>query len=197
MVEQTKDQEPFAAAFHLDRMLAYLPAERADLLRERTRFLEQALNQNKDNPAARLLLARTAWHSPALGPVDAADLLPAADDTNQLVRRTRGGLMLRLKMAEQALPKLEAALQERGDDRPPVEELLLAWAYVDTSQADRARAMWAKATAWLDHPPEPARAGDIAGAPDDPRYNPFDWETWHELDVLRRELAPRFTAQKP
>jgi len=26
----------------------------------------------------------------------------------------------------------------------------------------------------------------------DPRYNAFDWETWHEIDVLRRELAPRF-----
>jgi hypothetical protein len=28
--------------------------------------------------------------------------------------------------------------------------------------------------------------------PADPRYNAFDWETWHELDVLRRELIPRF-----
>ena len=33
--------------------------------------------------------------------------------------------------------------------------------------------------------------------PADPRYNAFDWETWHELDVLRRELAPRFEAKKP
>jgi len=29
----------------------------------------------------------------------------------------------------------------------------------------------------------------------DPRYNPFDWETWHEIEVLRRELAPRFEAK--
>jgi hypothetical protein len=28
--------------------------------------------------------------------------------------------------------------------------------------------------------------------PTDPRYNGFHWETWHELDVLRPELAPRF-----
>jgi hypothetical protein len=34
-------------------------------------------------------------------------------------------------------------------------------------------------------------------APTHPRYSAFDWETWHELDVLRRELAPRFAAQKP
>jgi hypothetical protein len=33
--------------------------------------------------------------------------------------------------------------------------------------------------------------------PTDPRYNAFDWETWHELDVLRRELAPRFEAKEP
>ena len=34
-------------------------------------------------------------------------------------------------------------------------------------------------------------------SPPHPRYNAFDWETWHELDVLRRELAPRFEARKP
>jgi hypothetical protein len=28
----------------------------------------------------------------------------------------------------------------------------------------------------------------------DPRYNPFDWETWHEIEVPRRELTPRFEA---
>ena len=33
--------------------------------------------------------------------------------------------------------------------------------------------------------------------PTDPRYNAFDWETWHEIDVLRRELAPRFEAKNP
>jgi hypothetical protein len=33
--------------------------------------------------------------------------------------------------------------------------------------------------------------------PPGPRYTPFDWETWHEIDVLRRELAPRFEAKQP
>jgi hypothetical protein len=32
--------------------------------------------------------------------------------------------------------------------------------------------------------------------PTGPRFNPFDWETWHEIDVLRRELAPRFEVKK-
>jgi hypothetical protein len=33
--------------------------------------------------------------------------------------------------------------------------------------------------------------------PADPRYNVFDWDTWHELDVLRRELAARFGERQP
>jgi hypothetical protein len=59
---------------------------------------------------------------------------------------------------------------------------------------------------WLDQGQETVRAANVAGtlpsgvlpgvaplfvAPTHPRYNAFDWETWHELDVLRRELAPR------
>jgi hypothetical protein len=50
---------------------------------------------------------------------------------------------------------------------------------------------WTKVTAWLDRKQEKTRTDDNA-PPADPRYNAFDWETWHELDVLRRELAPRF-----
>jgi hypothetical protein len=72
--------------------------------------------------------------------------------------------------------------------------------------------MWAKATAWLDGPQEAVRAADLGGtlpagallgipplfvARTHPRYSAFDWETWHELDVLRREIAPRFAPQKP
>jgi hypothetical protein len=38
--------------------------------------------------------------------------------------------------------------------------------------------------------------GPLFAAPAHPRYGAFDWETWHELDVLRGELAPRITAQK-
>jgi hypothetical protein len=157
-------------------------------------------------------VARTAWYSPTLGPKNAADYLPAADDKNSLARRTRGGLLLRQKKADDAVPVLEAALKVRGDDNAPVEELLLVWAYIDTDQADNAKAMWAKATAWLHGQQEAVRAANVAGVlpagplpgvaplfapPTDPRYNAFDWETWHEIDVLPRELAPRFGAKKP
>jgi WD40 repeat protein len=209
---QNQPKDRFAAAFHLDRMLAYLPAQRADLLRQRTAFLEESLEQNKDDAAARLLLARTAWHSPAQGPKDAEPFLPAADDKHPLARRTRAGLLLRQKKAADAVPVLEAALKDRGDDPPPGEELLLAWAYLDTDHPDQAKALWTKATAWLDGQQEAVRTVDLAGtllagalpglaplfvAPTHPRYSAFDWETWHELAVLRRELAPRFLSPKP
>jgi hypothetical protein len=209
--KKLQSSDRFAAAFHLDRLLAYRPPQRASLLRQRTTYLEETLKQNKD-AAARLQLARTAWHSPALGPKDAAELMPSAEDKHPIARRTRGGLLLRQEKAEQAVEVLETALKDRGDDEPPAEELMLAWAYLDTKQPDKAKEMWMKATAWLDRGQEALRAADLAGslaagalpgleplfvAPTHPRYNAFDWETWHEIDVLRRELSPRFAAQKP
>jgi hypothetical protein len=72
--------------------------------------------------------------------------------------------------------------------------------------------LWAKATAWLDRGQQAVRAANAVTAmpagvlpgvsllyapPADPHYNAFDWETWHEIDVLRRELSPRFEAKKP
>jgi hypothetical protein len=45
-------------------------------------------------------------------------------------------------------------------------------------------------------PRSPQDAASTAPAAD-LRYNAFDWETWHELVVLRRELAPRYEAKKP
>jgi len=129
-----------------------------------------------------------------------------------LSQQTRGGLLLRQGKAAEAVAVLEAALKDRGDDRPPVEELLLAWAYLGTKQADKAKALWTKATAWLDRGQEAVRAANVVGVlpggvlpgvaplfapPADPRYNAFDWETWHEIDVLRRELAPHLAGRNP
>jgi WD40 repeat protein len=210
--KKVRNVDRFAAAFHLDRLLAYTPERCADLLRQRAAYLEATLKQDAQSAAARLLLARTAWHSPALGPKDAAALLPSADEKSLVAQRTRAGLLLRQQKAVEAIPVLEAALKERGDDKPPAEELLLAWAYLDTKQPDKANDLWAKATTWLDRGQEAVRAANVVGEipagvlngisslltpPADPRYNPFDWETWHEIDVLRRELAPRFEAKKP
>ena len=210
--KQVQSSDRFAAAFHLDRVLAYAPSQRDVWLRQRTTFLETTLKQDAKDAAARLLLARTAWHSPMLGPKDVATLLPAADDKGPFAQRTRGGLLLRLKKADEAVPVLEAALTERGDDQPPVEELLLAWAYLNTKQPRQGEAAVTKATVWLDRKQEAVRAANVVGTlpggvwpgiaplfapPADPRYNAFDWETWHELDVLRRQLTPRFAEQNP
>jgi hypothetical protein len=217
---KVSNQDRFAAAFHLDRLLAYAPAERGatrrqptrpEVLRYRTTYLEATLKQDAQDASARLRLARTAWHSPALGPKDTAALLPPAGDKGLLQRRTRAGLLLRQQKPDEAVAVLEAALKERGADKPPAEELLLAWAYLDKKQPDKAKEIWTQATAWLDRGQEAVRAANVVGVlpggefqgaamllapPADPRYNPFDWETWHEIDVLRRELAPRFEAKK-
>jgi WD40 repeat protein len=185
-----QNSDRFAAAFHLDCMLAYRPSQRSALLLQRTHYLEATLQQDAQNAGARLLLARTAWHSPTLGPKDTSLLLPSADDKSLLARRTRAGLLLRQQRAAAAVPVLEAALRERGDDKPPVEELLLAWAYRETKQMDMAQLLWTKATAWLDR--QQKALAPLA----DPRYSLCDWETWHELEVLCRELAPRFVTKK-
>jgi hypothetical protein len=210
--KQLQGNDHIAAAFHLDRLLAYRPSQRSDLLRQRTAFLEAMLKQDAQSAAARLLLARTAWHSPVLGPKDAAALLPSADEKGLLQLRTRAGLLLRQQKAAEAVAVLERALKERGDDKPPAEELVLAWAYLETKQPDKGKALWAKATAWLDRGQEAVRAANVFGASPagalpgvaalfaplaDPRYNAFQWETWHEIEVLRRELAPRFEAKSP
>jgi hypothetical protein len=55
---------------------------------------------------------------------------------------------------------------------------------------DMAQLLWTKATAWLDR--QQKALAPLA----DPRYSLCDWETWHELEVLCRELAPRFVTKK-
>jgi hypothetical protein len=37
----------------------------------------------------------------------------------------------------------------------------------------------------------------LRAPPADPRNNAFDWETWHEIDVLSRELAPCVSVKQP
>ena len=77
---------------------------------------------------------------------------------------------------------------------PPVEELLLAQAYLDLKQPDEAKRFYKAATEWLDRPRNPAHGfGDSFQPGEDPRRNPFDWEVWHECDMFRaaveRQLA--------
>jgi hypothetical protein len=88
-------------------------------------------------------------------------------------------------------------MASRPATSPPVEELLLAQAYLDLKQPDEARRFYRAAAEWLDRPPDPGDNLGVGFAPNgDPRRNPFDWEAWHECDVFRAEVERRI-AGKP
>lgn len=87
-----------------------------------------------------------------------------------------------------------------------MEELLLALAYVEAKQPDEAARWHKEAAAWLDRPRLAIRTsnmiitqainpwnalGEMFKPIDDPRYNPFDWETWYECEVFRAEVERR------
>ena len=52
--KKLESSDRFAAVFHLDRVLAYLPLQRSALLRQRTQYLVETLKQDAQNAAARL-----------------------------------------------------------------------------------------------------------------------------------------------
>ena len=39
-------------------------------------------------------------------------------------------------------------------------------------------------------------ATEIVKQPLDPRYNPFDWEAWHECDVFRQEVERKLQVRR-
>ena len=74
-------------------------------------------------------------------------------------------------------------------------------------QPEEARRWLDRAVAWIDRYQQPMQVASAVGCapsgplfaatelhkpPLDPRYNPFDWETWHELEVFRREAEAKF-----
>ena len=186
----SKDKDTFAASFHLDRLLAYQPQERPSLLAERIRL------QKSDLP----VLARTTVHSPALAKPQAAALFVLSTRWDPLSMRLLGGLLIRAGKPLEAIAPLKVALGMRGRDRPPVEELLLALAYRDAKQPEQAATWHDKAAAWLDHYRLPLATilgsgypgtAQIAKSQLDPRYNPFEWESWHECEVFRAEWQTR------
>jgi hypothetical protein len=105
----------------------------------------------------------------------------------------------------------ETALRLRDNDRPPVEELLLALAYLEIKQPADAERHYAEAVAWLNRFRQPMQVLSVLGAiptggfhaaaelfkqPIDPRYDAFDWETWHECDVIRAEVEAKLKPGK-
>jgi hypothetical protein len=184
-------RDDFAARFYLDRILS-LPTQRTT-----ARF--QQRNALRADPC---LIARTSFHHPALAktPYDSGVVALLAMKGDRLAERLLAQEYLRNGKPGRAIPLLIWCMSSRPATSPPVEELLLAKAYLALKQPDEAKRFHRAAIEWLDRPGQPIRAANVvtqrvlnpwAGLVaavadvDDPRRNPFDWESWHECDVFR------------
>ncbi len=207
-----QDEQPFAAVFHLDRLLPLLPDQRRDLLRRRHAILTAALKSNAGDAWAARALAHQAVSDPD-SVADRKPLLTAlAKQQNAPMDRVHGGLLLRTGSAREAAIVLRAAIRHRGADAPPVEELLLALAHVRLKQFAEARLHLRTTVAWMQRGSEPLRAAALAGlaarsplaalgavavTPPDPRLVPLDPHTAYELTALRAEVEKALAKQKP
>ena len=183
-----KGNDRFAAWFYLDRLLS-MPEERTT-----ARFQER--NTFHADP---LVIARTGFHHPELAktPYDRGTVALLAVNGGRLALRLVAQQSLRDGKPGPAIPMLFACLLGRPATSPPVEELLLARAYLDLNQPDEAKRFHRTATEWLDRPRNARDGFGVALEPvDDPRHNPFDWEVWLECDVFRAVVEGRF-AGKP
>ena len=192
-----KANDPFAAQFYLDRLMS-MPTQH-------TTAWFQYRNTSHPDP---LVIARTGFHHPALAktPYDRGIVQMLALKGNRLAMRLVAQELMREGKPGPAVPMLFACLVSRpvtDPPAPPVEELLLARAYLALNQPDEAKRFYRVAAEWLDRAGQPIRAANIvthcaltpwaglgaAGAPvEDLRRNPFDWESWHECDVFRAEV---------
>jgi hypothetical protein len=187
----------FAALFYLDRLLS-MPNQRTT----------ERFHERNDFQADPRLIARTSFHQPDLAktPYDRTVFQTLAINGDRLAKRLVAQESLREGKPKPAVPLFFECMLSRPITSPPVEELLLAQAYLDLNQPDEAKRFFRTATEWLDRPCKPIRAMNIvshcalnpwaglgeAFAPvDDPRRNPFDWETWYESDVFRAAVARR------
>jgi hypothetical protein len=193
---------PFAAVFHLDRLLPLLSGERPNLLKRRTAVLTAALKNAPDDTWAGRALARQVIGDPASVPARAtlltalATLAKPQDASNDTLH---GVLLLRTSSPREAVLVLRAARNKRGPDAPPVEELLLALAHARLKQPAEARKHLHTAVAWMQRGNPTVKAASLLGRAGrqpfaalavehvDPRFNPLDHQTAHELKALRAE----------
>jgi hypothetical protein len=197
------NRQPFAAVFHLDRLLLLLPEQRKDLLRRSHAVLTAALKANANDLWAVRALARQAVSDPDSVPDRKGLLASLAKQPDAPRDRLHGGLLLRTGSPREAALVLRAAIRHRGADAPPVEELLLALACVQLKQPAEARKLLHTSVAWMRRGSGPVRATALAGlagrgslaalgafavTPPDPRLVPLDHQTAHELTALRAEV---------
>src|SRR5262249_49391027 len=198
--ERNRLVDPLAAVFHLDRLLALVPEERAALLSRRSFVLARTKDATALWPAR--TLARRAVADFATIDDPKALLAALARHPHAPCDRLYGALLLRLGNARDAALVLRASLRHRQDDAP-IDELLLALALIDLDRRDEARKLLATAVAWMDQGRPPLTAASLLGArsggpltalgaliqtPADARLNPLDPFTAHELTSLRAEV---------
>jgi hypothetical protein len=209
--DRTRVIDPFACAFHLDRLLALSPDDRPALLKRRADVLAAAVKRDPDNHHSARALARQAIADFDTVP-DAKALLPLiARHQHAPLDRLHGALLLRTGNARDAALVLRAAIRNRTTpEQPPIDELLLALALVELDRHDEARQLLKKAAEWMDGGTAPQRLASllalrpagplatlaaVAHAPD-PRLNALDPFTGHELVTLRAELEESLRGDK-
>jgi hypothetical protein len=202
----------FAAVFHLNRLGAIAPF--FPLLAAREHLFVQVLKQNPGDYLTLKLVARTVLTDPRAA-ADRKSLLTAFEKSparpNALELRVFGGLLWRDGRPADAIKPLESAVALRTGDSPPVEELLLALAYHDWKKPAEAQRWLARATSWIDRYRQAMRwvnhlaainggmlpaLSSLGHEPADPRYDPVQWETWHELETLRQEALSKIDSPK-
>jgi hypothetical protein len=159
-------RQPFAAVFHLDRLLPLLPEQCDEFLMRRRTILAAALKANpNDSWAARAL----AWQ--AVGDPDALSDRQLLLTARAALRgqqdaphdRHYGAMLLRTGAAKEALLVLRAALRNRDKNAAPVEEMLLALAHARLNQRAEALGYLRTALAWMHPATAPVRAASLAG----------------------------------
>jgi hypothetical protein len=209
------NHQPFAAVFHLDRLLPLLPEQRARLLERRHAVLTAVLQKTPGDPWASRALARQAVSDPdgmSFRVLRRAVLPHLAKQQDAPHDRLYGALLLRTGSRREAVLVLRAAIRSRAPDAPPVEELLLALAHARLKQPAEARKHLQTAVAWMQRGSEPVRAASLSGlavrspltalaglavTPPDPRLVPLDAQTAHELTALRSEVEKALAHHKP
>jgi WD40 repeat protein len=172
-------RQPFAAVFHLDRLLLLMPEHRPFLLHRRQTVLAAARKKAPNDAWVARTLARQAIIYP-FTPVDRKALLEIlARQQDAPVNRVYGGLLLRTGSVREAILVLDAALRNRDPATSPVEELFLALAHAQLNQLAQARRHLQAAVARM------------------PRDASLDPLTAHELTALRAEVERALATRRP
>jgi tetratricopeptide (TPR) repeat protein len=171
----------FAAAVHLDRLLAYSSAQRGEWLEQRNKlqqkiqqmsaFSRAAEQQRKvltarDRSARSILVeARTEMHTPALkAPAIDWDIVAAlAANGDRLATRLVGQKRLADGKPGEALVLLHLSmLGRKGDRSPPLEELVIAQCLLELKKPEEAMRYYRAAADWFDRQLVPYRAANAA-----------------------------------